>query len=221
MERILRSCPHSNLSPHAGFPSVRVWFERAHRPGPEALGPEEIGELGVTAAGPHSGTGFARLELRIRLPESERQRWPSAAPLDTLPQGPGADMFPPDARIGKLPTDATIRTWTLRDWFGTACFDPQCAGLGPGVSGLGLGSLDRSRSEAPELGLVSPGQSRSLPDPGREPVCVVRVRPVLCGAVCHILCHGVVPHSGLSAFRCVVRCEVGEDPAKLTPHTVL
>ena len=68
--------------------------------------------------------------------------------------------------------------------------------------------------------LVS-GQSRSLPDPGREPVCVVRVRPVLCGAVCHILCHGVVPHSGLSAFLCVVRCEVGEDPAKLTPHTVL
>ena len=99
--------------PSCWFPSVRVWFERAPRPGPEALGPGEIGELGVAAAGPHSGTGFPRLELRIRLPESERHRWPSAAPLDTLLQGPGADMFPPDARIGKLPTDATIRTWTL------------------------------------------------------------------------------------------------------------
>ena len=66
-EQILRLVPHSNLSPHAGFPSVRLWFERAPRPGPEALGPGEIGELGVAAAGPHSGTGFPRLELRIRL----------------------------------------------------------------------------------------------------------------------------------------------------------
>ena len=139
----------------------------------------------------------------------------------SLPQMPGVDMTPLDALHRDLSTDATSRAWTLRDLSGNSWFGPQRAGPGPDVSGLGLGAPGRSRSEAPELGLLSPSQSWALPDPGRDPLSAVREEPVLRVEVCNILWHGVVPHSGSSAFRGEARCEVGDVHTKLTPHSLV